>query len=58
MKAFCADCHTEIDTKKHNVGRDNRIVICPDCVQIRCSGAPTKPLNHKRFKQGKRARGK
>lgn len=61
MKLFCADCNNEIDTKKHNVGRDNRVVICDSCTQLRCEGKKDKTVERlpkRNFKQGKRARGK
>ena len=60
MKMYCADCFRPINTKRDNVGRDNRVVICSSCTQLLCAGVPKEKilarLPNRNFKQGKRNR--
>lgn len=44
-KVFCSVCFHEIDTKRDNVGRDNRQVVCSDCTQRLCDGKKDKVLD-------------
>lgn len=60
MKVYCSECFRPIDTKRNNVGRDNRLVVCPDCTQNLCATVPKDKILQKlpngNFKQRKRNR--
>jgi len=58
IKIFCCECHKPIDTKKHNVGRDDRLVECSDCVAIKCAGVPKEMVQDKLSKKFSKQRGR
>lgn len=61
MKVYCSECFRPINTERDNVGRDNRLVVCPDCTQLRCAGVPKEKIlaklpkgNNKRRKRNRK----
>jgi len=44
MKVYCSECFRLINTKRDNIGRDDRIIVCSDCTQNLCAGVPNEKI--------------